>query len=141
VPEAEIKKLQRIYTAIQQGDWEEMARSLAHDVEWTLPETLPWGGTHHGHLGVQAITEAFDERYDGLWADPDEFIDDGDSIVVLGRIMGQAHATGTEFEVEFAHVWRMTDGVPSSFRGYFDTAPIMAALEGKSPSEGDADGE
>ena len=135
MPEAEIKKLQWIYTAIQQGDWEEMARSLAHDVEWTLPATLPWGGTHHGHLGVQAITEAFEERYDGLWADPDEFIEDEEgTIVVLGRMLGKAHATGREFELEFAHVWRLTDGVPSSFRGYFDTAPIIAALGEANPS-------
>jgi hypothetical protein len=31
-------------------------------------------------------------------------------------------------EVEFVHVWTMTDGVASRLRAYFDTAPIMAAL-------------
>ena len=41
---------------------------------------------------------------------------------------GRAKASGQEFEVEFAHVWTMTDGVASRLHAYFDTAPIMAAL-------------
>ena len=42
---------------------------------------------------------------------------------------GRARATGREFEVEFAHVWTMTEGMASRLRAYYDTAPIMAALE------------
>ena len=120
--------LKDIYAAIQRHDTERLSEALAHDIEWTLPETVPWGGTHHGHLGVTAVVEIFEEHADGLWADPDEFIDGGDVIVVLGRVMGTGRTTGEEFEVPFAHVWRLSDGVPARFRGYYDTAPITAAL-------------
>ena len=61
--------------------------------------------------------------------DPDDFLDAGDRVVVLGRMRGRAKSSGAEFEVEFAHVWALTDGVPSWFRGYFDTGPILAALQ------------
>ena len=37
-------------------------------------------------------------------------------------------ASGRAFEVPFAHVWGLSGGMPSSFRGYYDTAPILAAL-------------
>ncbi len=47
----------------------------------------------------------------------------------LGRLRGRAKASGRDFEVEFVHVWTMTDGVASRLRAYFDTAPIMAALD------------
>ena len=30
----------------------------------------------------------------------------------------------------FVHVWSFSEGVPSRCRSYFDTAPVMAALEG-----------
>ena len=49
-------------------------------------------------------------------------------IVVLGRLRGRARATGEEYEVDFAHVWTLSDGVPSRCHSYFDTAPIMAVL-------------
>jgi len=47
---------------------------------------------------------------------------------VLGRLRGRARATGDVFEVHFAHVWTLSDGMPSRCRSYFDTAPVMAAL-------------
>jgi uncharacterized protein len=49
-------------------------------------------------------------------------------MIVLGRLRGRARASGQDFEVEFAHVWTMTDGMASRLHAYFDTAPIMAAL-------------
>jgi ketosteroid isomerase-like protein len=125
---ATIDSLREIYTAIQRHDAERLSQALAHDIEWILPETVPWGGTHHGHLGVTALVEIFEEHVDGIWADPDELIDAGDRVVVLGRVSGTARSTGEEFEVPFAHVWALTDGVPSRFRGYYDTAPITTAL-------------
>jgi uncharacterized protein len=107
---------------------DELVGDLAHDIEWNLPDPLPWGGTHHGHDGVQAFASISQDHVEGRWADPDDFLDAGDRIVVLGRLRGRARASGQEFEVEFAHVWTMTDGVASRLRAYFDTAPIMVAL-------------
>jgi ketosteroid isomerase-like protein len=54
-------------------------------------------------------------------------------VVVLGRMRGRSRAHGAEFEVAFAHVWGLTDGVPSSLRSYFDTAPVLTALQGGEP--------
>ena len=120
----------RIYSAVQRGDTDALQAELSHDIEWTMPDTVPWGGTHHGHLGVAAMREIHQEHVDGIWADPDEMIEVDDTVVVLGRTRGRGRASGDEFEVPFAHVWRMTEGVPSSLRGYFDAAPIAAALGG-----------
>jgi ketosteroid isomerase-like protein len=128
VDDALIETFRRIYSAVQRGDSAELQRNLAHDVEWILPEAVPWGGTHHGHLGVEAVNEIFGDHVDGLWADPDEFLMDGELVVVLGRVSGRARSSGQWFEVPFAHVWGLTDGVPSRFRAYFDTAPITTAL-------------
>jgi ketosteroid isomerase-like protein len=76
------------------------------------------------------VVELHAEHVDGSWFDPDDFLDAGDRIVVLGRARGRAMATGEEFEVPFAHVWTLSDGVPSQFVGYVDATPIVAALEG-----------
>jgi uncharacterized protein len=118
----------RIYAAIQRHDWEDLSRSLTHDVEFVTPESLPWGGTHHGPFGVETFAQAFADHVDGIWADPDEMICEDDRVVVLGRISGEVRATGRGFEVPFAHVWGLSDGVPSRFRAYLDTAPIHEAL-------------
>lgn len=124
-----VEIFRRIYTAVQRGDSEELQQNLAHDITWVLPESVPWGGTHHGHLGVAAMRDVYEDHVEGSWADPDEFIwASDDTVIVLGRIMGHVRASNESFEVPFAHVWRLSDGVPSSFHGYYDAAPIAAAL-------------
>ena len=126
--EHDVESLQRIYRALSLWDVEELVSDLAHDIELSQPDTLPWGGTRHGHEGVRAFASISQDHVDGRWADPDDFLDAGDRMVVLGRMRGRAKASGREYEVGFVHVWTMTDGVASRLRAYFDTAPIMAAL-------------
>ena len=128
MPEPEIQALRRIYDALLRWDVDEFARDVTHDFELILPETVPWGGTRHGRDGVEAYAAIFRDHVEGQWADPDDFLEAGELIVVLGRLRGRARATGEEYEVDFAHVWTLSDGVPSRCRSYFDTAPIMAAL-------------
>jgi uncharacterized protein len=126
--EFEIQSLRRIYDALSRWDVDGFTGGVTHDFEFILPETLPWGGTHHGPDGVSAYATLFRDHVDGQWADADDFIDADDVIVVLGRLRGRSIETGKEFEVDFAHVWTVSDGMPSRCRSYFDTAPVMAAL-------------
>jgi uncharacterized protein len=133
VPE-DVKSLLRIYEAMSRWDVDELLSDLAHDIEWSVPDTVPWGGTRHGHEGIRAFATIFQDHVEGVWADPDQFLDAGDRKIVLGRLRGRARATGHDFEVEFAHVWTLTDGMASRCRSYFDTGPIMAALRGAEPT-------
>jgi uncharacterized protein len=126
--EFEIEALRRIYAAMSRWDMAELARYVTHDFELILPDTVPWGGTRHGQDGVSAFADIFQDHVEGQWADPDDFIDAGDVILVVGRLRGRGKSTGDEFEEHFAHVWTLSDGVPSRCRSYFDTAPVMAAL-------------
>ena len=124
----EIERLKELYTVFQRREPEQLARLVAHDMEFEMPEGIPWGGVHHGQDGMAAVAGILTEHIEGEWADPEEFIEADGRIVVLGRELGTVKATGVSFEVEFAHVWGMAEGVPNRFRGYFDTAPITAAL-------------
>jgi ketosteroid isomerase-like protein len=135
VGEHDIKAIRRIYTALTRWDVDDLVANVTHDIEWTLPEPLPWGGTHHGPDGVRSFARIFRDHVDGPWADPDDFLDADDRIVVLGRLRGRARETGEPFEVEFAHVWTLTDGIASRVRVFYDSAPILAAIAGERPPE------
>ena len=129
----DLDTLRDAYSAMARRDAEALTSVVAHDIEWTMPETLPWGGTRHGPDGIEAMVEIFADHVEGAWADPDDFLDAGDRVVVTGRLRGTVRGTGDDYEVPFAHVWGLSDGVPSTFHAYLDTAPILAAL-GLEPS-------
>jgi ketosteroid isomerase-like protein len=138
VSDENVQSLLRVYDALSRWDIDELVKDLAHDIELNLPDSLPWGGTRHGHDGVQAFATVFQDHVEGVWADPDDFLEADDRMVVLGRIRGRARKSGKGFEVPFAHVWTLSDGVASRCRAYFDSAPIIAALEGERPSADDS---
>jgi ketosteroid isomerase-like protein len=134
VSEDDVSSVQRLYGLMESRDPAELRSSLTHDIELSLPEAVPWGGMYHGPDGVDTFVGILQDHVEGPWADPDDFLDAGDRIVVLGRSCGRARSSGQRFEVPFAHVWGLTDGMPSWFRAYFDTSPILAALHGSARS-------
>ena len=127
--EHDVNAVRRIYGAFERWDFDELLSNVSHDMELTLPDTVPFGGTRHGPGGIRTFARLFQDHLEAGFAEPDDFLDAGDRIVVTGRIRGRARRTGRDFEVPFAHVWTFSDGVPSRCHSYFDTAPVMAALE------------
>lgn len=66
----DVESLRRIYDAFSRWDVEELVGDLAHDIEWSLPDTLPWGGMHHGHDGVLAFASVSQDHVEGRWPIP-----------------------------------------------------------------------
>jgi uncharacterized protein len=124
----ELENLREVYWAFQGPDVDDLRSRLAHDIVVMLPESVPWGGTRHGLDGIESLCERFQEHIDGSWAEPDDFLVAGDRVVVLGRVQGRIRRSGEEFEVPFAHVWELSDGVPSMLQAYFDPVPVLDAL-------------
>jgi uncharacterized protein len=129
VPAEDVQRLREVYDAFDRGDAEAFVGLLAHDIEWRVPEVLPWGGVRHGHDGVRTYLELLGEHVDGGWGAPEEFLDVGGRVIVLGRFSGTARATGRDFETPFVHLWSTSDGVPVRLAQLVDTAIVLRALE------------
>src|SRR4029434_5811222 len=59
-----------------------------------------------------------DSEWDGFAAVPDEFIDAGDTLVVLGQYSGTYKATSKSFKANFAHFWKLQKGKAARFVQY-----------------------
>ena len=124
----DVHRLGEVYDAFDGDDADAFVGLLAHDIEWRVPDVLPWGGTRHGHDGVRTYLDLLREHVDGGWGTPEEFLDVGDRVVVLGRFTGTARASGRHFETPFVHVWAFSDGVPTRLVHFVDTAVVLDAL-------------
>ena len=77
-----------------------------------------------------AIFDPLDEQWwDEFTADPDEFLDAGSEVVVVGRYRGVAKATRKQLDVPFVHIWTVRDNKAIRFRQFLDTAGWVNALE------------
>jgi ketosteroid isomerase-like protein len=122
-----------LYDAFNKGDVPAVLGMMTQDIKWEEPETLPYGT----HVGPEAVADkVFSlvvQHIDEFSVEPDEWIDGGDTVVVLGTYRGRGATTGKVLDTPFVHVWRLTGGKISGFRTSVDThrwLEVMGAVAG-----------
>lgn len=117
------------YAASDSGDVKGIVGLLAPDAQWTEMAGFPYAGTYIGPQGVlEGVFARLGGEWDGYRADPEEFVDGGDVIVVIGTYSGTYRATGKHMRARFTHVWHLSDGVAHRFEQFTDTALVRDAL-------------
>jgi ketosteroid isomerase-like protein len=125
-----LNAVKAVYAAFATGDIPTVLGSLSPDIAWTEAEGFPYGGTYHGPRAVlEGVFMRLGSEWDGFAAVADEFIDGGDTVVVLGKYSGKYKTTGKSMHVNFAHVWKMQDGKATQFIQYVDTLLVHQALQ------------
>ena len=117
------------YDAFNSGDGQALAEVFAEDVRWegTNDTRIPGAGTHEGRdRALGALGEAV-QPFESFSSQPDEFIEDGDTVVVLGHTEGRTK-TGNDVKVPFVHVWRMEGGKIKRGQLLTDTSVVLEAL-------------
>jgi uncharacterized protein len=126
----ELELVKRSYVAFARGDLDAAMADMDPEIEWHQAQGLPHGGFYKGVDAVRrAIFDPLDEDWwDEFSADPDEFLDAGGEVVVLGRYRGRAKGSGKPLDVPFVHVWTVRGGRATRFRQFLDTAGWIEAL-------------
>jgi ketosteroid isomerase-like protein len=113
-----------IYDAFGAGDIAGVVGRMSPDMVWNEAENFPYAD-RNPYCGPEAILGGVFARLGSEWngfaALPEEFLDAGDTVVVLGRYRGTCNATGRAMDSQLAHVWRIADGRAAHFQQYTDT--------------------
>jgi uncharacterized protein len=127
-----VEIVRRSYEAFSRHDMEGVLGDMHPEIVWHQAQGLPHGGIYRGLAEVKKnIFDPLDEEWwDGFTADPDEFLEAGDQVVVVGRYRATAKATGKQLDVPFVHIWTLDDDKAIRFRQYLDTAGWVGALQG-----------
>jgi uncharacterized protein len=127
-----VEIVRRSYEAFSRHDMEGVLGDMHPEIVWHQAQGLPHGGIYRGLAEVKKnIFDPLDEEWwDGFTADPDEFLEAGDQVVVVGRYRATAKGTGKQLDVPFVHIWTLDDDKAIRFRQYLDTAGWVGALQG-----------
>ena len=127
-----VEIVRRSYDAFSEHDMDGVMGDMHPDIVWHQAQGLPHGGTYHGLAEVKRnIFDPLDEEWwDGFTARPEEFLDAGDQVIVVGRYRATAKETGKQLDVPFVHIWTMEGEQAIQFRQYLDTAGWVGALQG-----------
>jgi uncharacterized protein len=89
---------------------------------------LPWGGVQDGRKGAAEFIMAVGESLEPQQFELQEYIAQGNKVVVLGYQRAKAKPTGRPYEIEFVHLWSLHHGRFTEFWVFNDTAGLVEAL-------------
>jgi len=118
------------YEAFGRGDLDGAVENFADDIRWENPEApqLPNNGVTEGKDSVKELFANLFDFWESFSITPDEFIEDGDTVVVLSHSESKGKDTGKEVKLPWVHVWRFSDGKATEVQALTDTALAADAL-------------
>ena len=118
-----------MFRAFGEKDMDTVRRLFAPDIVWQQSPGMPHGGRWVGFDQIaENVFGRFARDWDDWRAETDEFIAEGDTVVVLGRYVGTPKSTGRAVDAGFAHVYRVEDGLVTRFDQHTDTRVLAEAV-------------
>jgi uncharacterized protein len=113
------------YASFARGDVPAALAAMADDIQWTEAEGFLLAGTY---VGPQAVLEGVFMRLGEVGDDfavvPEQFVADGDAVVVLGNYTWKHKSSGAPAEVKMVHVWTIDGGKAVAFQQHVDTVRV-----------------
>ena len=127
----DIELAKRALDAFNSGDVEKMIELADEALEWRPAFGGATGGAtaYHGHDGFREYWRGTQEIFDHFRFEPEQFIDDGNSLVVIGRGSGRAKGSGIEIDQPFAMLWKIRGGKAVFGQTFTDPDEARAAAE------------
>jgi ketosteroid isomerase-like protein len=117
---ADVKLIKQMYEAFGRGDIPAVLDSLAEDVEWSAPGTLPQGGQFRGSSGAMQFFEGVGAAWETLGLDV-EFLGEAGEDLVVGIVRAEGTLRGgAPGGYGAVHVFTVGEGKITCFREYTD---------------------
>ena len=123
--------VRRFLGAAQQGDMATVASLLHPEARVIEADSLPFGGIASGFEGFTALVRQVFTTFANTAVTIDEYIAEGDTVVVLATMSGQSKASGEVFSMPISEIWRIQDGLITEIKPfYYDTQRLNALATG-----------
>ncbi len=123
------KLVKRGYELFKSGDVEGFLNMFSDDVSWETPtiENTPFNGKISGKENLANWITKYSEAEEMQVFEQDEFIAQGDKVVVLGHCKTRTKSTNKGYTTNLVHIFTVKDGKVTEFLELFDTAAAEKA--------------
>lgn len=140
----DVEVLRGVYEAFNRRDVDALLEGFHPEIEVEETEDLAYAAAllrvlgprfvvlSGGYRGLEEVKRLFEtvlEISDWFKAEPREFIETEDRIIVVLRLHARAKETGLEGEAETVHLWTMQDGKGIRLQVYAQATDALEAAE------------
>ena len=101
---------------------------LDPEISMVESDTLPGAVSAYGIEAVERYMLSFAKHWEQIRFEPQEYIDAGNQIVVVARLVGKGKKSGVEVTRTWAYVWTVREGKALRMDGYADRAQALKAV-------------
>ncbi|QLH09639.1 nuclear transport factor 2 family protein [Candidatus Nitrosotenuis sp. DW1] len=126
---ANVDLVKKFYSSFKANDKQTYLQMCADNIEWTVMDNMPCGCTYIGKTAVfEKYFQHLFSNFHEFHAMPEEFLDAGEVIVVLGKYQIVTKKSRETVMSPFAHVYTIKNEKIIRFRQYTDTVKIQNAV-------------
>ena len=121
-----VELVSRAFSAFNRRDEVELL-SLCHpDIEWIPMRSSARGRFYRGHDGVREALADVGAEFEELRNDPRRWLDLGERLVVVGRLVGKERRRGLRIDIPGAWLCELRDGKVAYLRAFPDEEAALS---------------
>jgi ketosteroid isomerase-like protein len=120
-----VEIVEQALDAFSRGDAEAFIVLTTDDLQWTTGLGAVEGEVFYGHDGVRTYFARLDSAWDSFRFLADQYRDLGETVVVLGHLLGQGRGGGVPVDSPVGAVWELRAGKIWRLRAYLDHAKAL----------------
>ena len=98
------------------------------DISMVESKTLPGAASAYGIDAVRRYMDSFANYWGEIRFEGQEYIDCGDQVVVVARLLGRGKTSGVDVARTWAYVWTVRRGRALGMIGYANRAEALKAV-------------
>jgi len=126
VSQENVEIVRAVYDCWGRGDFRATANKVAPDFEWKQLSVVE-PGSHVGADASRALRSVF-EIYEDFRIEAEEYVDAGDTTVVVARLRGTARGSRLHIDERQAFVWTVREGRPVQMEQYPNREDALKAV-------------
>jgi ketosteroid isomerase-like protein len=90
--------------------------------------SIPGATSAYGIDAVRRYMASFANYWDEIRFEPQEYIDAGEDVIVVARLVGRGKASGVDVDRVWAYVWTVRDGKALRMEGFANRDEALKAV-------------
>jgi ketosteroid isomerase-like protein len=123
-----VKRIRGAFAGTTAGDFSYLPGLIDDSCEFLLPPDFPGTQVTRGPEGFVSVVREFEEAFEEIRYEPQEFLDQGDRLFVAVRNIGRAKHTGIAIDLVLYWVYTFRDGMVVKMEAFLDRAAALEAV-------------
>jgi uncharacterized protein len=135
-PGENVELVRRIYAALARDDLDAAFELMDPDIEYINPDYAVEPGVRRGHAGIRANVENMRWAFEFWRFDPEEYVEAGDEVIVVGTFQARGRDSGAETSRRMSRIWTVRGGMAVRYR-WFNNESEAFAITGVASDRGE----